>query len=118
MPVVDAVFVFAVKARQTLAAALGVPDFKMLGEDTDRDLLADQPTGHTVGVMLDGDRARTADLRLDGAEEGKRFGWKGTQGFAFLLEPLAAAGVFLLEHAIEKRLILFSTGEVAAAAEQ
>ena len=49
VPVVDAVFVLAVQTRQTLAAALGVPDFKMLGEDADRDLLADQPAGHAVG---------------------------------------------------------------------
>jgi len=118
MPVVDAMFVLAVQTWQTLGAALGVPDFKMLGKDAHRDLLADQPTGHAVGVLPDGDRARTANLCLDGAEEGERLGRKCAQRFAFLLEPLAATGVFLLERAVEKRLVVFSIGEVAAAAEQ
>lgn len=116
--VVDAMLVLAVQTRQSLGATLGVPDFKMLGKNTDRDLLADQPTGHTVGVLPDGDRARTADRRLDSTKKGERLGRKCAQRFAFLLEPPRATGVFLLEHAIEKRLVLFPTGEVAAAAEQ
>ncbi len=118
MPVVDSMFVLAMQARQTLGASLGVPDFKMLGKDTDRDLLAHQPTWHAVSVLPDADRARIANLHLDGAEKGKRLGWKCTKGFAFLLEPLTSAGVFLPKHAVKKRLVLCSTGEVAASAKQ
>lgn len=75
VPVVDPMFVLAVQARQTLGASLGVPDFKMLGKDTDRDLLADQPTRHAVGVLPDADRARIANRHLVGAEEGEYLGW-------------------------------------------
>ncbi len=75
VPVVDSMFVLAMQARQTLGASLGVPDFKMLGKDTDRDLLAHQSTWHAVGVLPDADRARIANLHLDGAEEGERLGW-------------------------------------------
>ena len=118
MPVVDSMFAFAMQTRQTLGTSLGVPDFKMLGIDTDRDLFADQPTRHAVGVLPNADRARIANLHLDGAEEGEYLGWQTAESFAFFLEPLTTAGVFLLEHAIEKRLVLSSTCEVAAAAKQ
>jgi len=118
VPVVDPMFLLAVQTRQTLGASLGVPDFKMLGEDTNRHLLADQPTRHAVGVLPDANRARTTDLRHDGIEEGKWLGGQGAERFAFLLEPLATTGVFLLEHVVEKSLILFSTGKVATPAKQ
>ena len=118
MPVVDSMLVLAVQTRQTFGASLGVPDFKMFGENADRDLFADQPTRDAVGVLPDANRARIAHRHLDGAEKGQRLGGKGAEGFAFFLEPLSSACVLLLEHAVEKRLILFSAGEVAASAKQ
>jgi hypothetical protein len=70
--VVDPMLVPAVQSRQSFGASLGIPDFEMFRENTDRHLLANQPTRHAVGVMLDANRARLADLRFDLVKERDR----------------------------------------------
>jgi hypothetical protein len=115
MPVIDLVFFFAMQAWEPLGTSLGIPDFQMLGKNTDSDFLANKPTGYTVGIVFHANRARTANSHLDRVEKGQRFGWKGAEGLAFLPETLVATGVFLAKNFVEESLVVLAAGEIPAA---
>lgn len=114
MTIVDVMLLPSSQTRQPLDTTVGVPDFKMLGEDANRHILVDQPTRHAINVVFHVDRARTAYLRFHGIEKGKRLGRERPQCRTFLLEPLGAAGVLLLENRVEERLVFFPARKIQA----
>lgn len=61
MPVVDAMLAPSTQSRQAFHKLLGVADLKVIGVHTRLDPLADQATGHRVGVAADMDGAAAID---------------------------------------------------------
>lgn len=118
MPIVDAVFVLALQARQHFLLAGSVPHLDGVGEHACLHPFADQPCGHRVDVPLDGDRTarlhphalRTTRLQPPGGQ------W--IQEIAFIDECLLSLDVAPRTQVAQERRIGFLAREVMTATQQ
>ena len=94
-----------------------VPDVDGLGPDVDIHLFADQAAGQRVGVAADVDRAARIDPRLEPPGHLQPSGRQGRQGGHLFMKTLLSVGVAPGHDLLEERLIVGSTGEIAATSE-
>lgn len=114
--VLDAMLAPATKPGETVDLAGAVPDFKGLSHDMNIDKLTDQSAGQRIGVAADVDRAPRIDPRLEPSGHLQSAGWQCRQHGHFFEKSLLSVGIASGHELLEERLIVASTGEIAAPA--
>jgi hypothetical protein len=117
--VVDRVLAVAAEPRHSLHGHVPVEHLEVVGIDHDVHLEADQPAGDRIRIAIHLDRAAGADR--DVAEPPPVIELAGRQlaeAGLFLSELVGPRGIPLVSQSAEERFVLFTVGEVAAAAQQ
>jgi hypothetical protein len=117
VPIVDAMLVAAAQPRQMLDPLLRVPHFQVFHEETDLDLLADQPAGHGIAVAIDVNQTAAIDAGLQTLARFQAPSRQRSELGAFFLQPVTPAGIEKREPLLQELRIGFSTGEVPASAQ-
>jgi hypothetical protein len=112
--VLDAVLAPATKPRESVQFLGSVPDVERFGPDVNVNLFADQTTRQRVDIAADVDRAPRVDPCLDPAGHFQPAGRQRRQDGHFLTKTLLSVGIASGHELLEERLIVASTGEIAA----
>jgi hypothetical protein len=115
VPVFDPVFAPTPQPRQFFHALLGVPDLDPLGVQAGLDALADQPTGHRVGVALDVDRAAAVHPQPQPLARLQPPRRQRPQQRQLLGQSPLAVGIELSEQLLQERIVGGPTREISAA---
>ena len=115
VPVVDPVLAPAPQARQLLHLLLGIPDLDPLGVQAGFDPLTDEPAGDGVDVARYVDGAASVHPHLQSFARLQTPPGQGSQQGQFLGQAGGSAGIGLLEHLLQERLVSLPAGEVPAA---
>ena len=107
----------ATKPRQGVDLAGAVPDLQGLGHDMNLQPLTDQSAGQRIRVAADMDRAPRIDPRLEPAGHLQPARRQRRQHGHFLEKTLLSVAIASGHELLEKRLIVASTGEIAAPAQ-
>jgi hypothetical protein len=118
VPIIDAVLVAAVQARQALDAALGVPHFEVLGIDPDIDALAAEPAVHRIAVVAHANQAVLGYRHRHALTTLLTPCRQRPQQRPFLVEALVPARVPSSPHLLQEGQVLHSIGEIASAPQQ
>jgi hypothetical protein len=112
--VLDAMLASASESRQGVQLSGPVPDVEGLGPDVNIHLFADQTAGQRVGVAADMDRAPGIDPGLEPASHLQPASRQRRQHGHFLTKTLLSSGIASGHELLEERLVVASTGEIAA----
>jgi hypothetical protein len=93
-----------------------VPDVERFGPDVNINPFADQSARQRIGVAADVDRAPRIDPRLEPSGHLQPASRQWRQDGHFLTKTLLSVGVASGHEPLEERLIVASTGEIAASA--
>jgi hypothetical protein len=114
--VLDAMLTSASEPRQGVQLPGPVPDVESFGPDVDIHLFADQTAGQRVGVTADVDRAPRIDPCLEPSGHLQPASRQRRQHGHFLTKTLLSVGIASGHDLLEERLVVASTGEIAASA--
>jgi hypothetical protein len=112
--VLDAMLATASESRQSVQLPGPMPDVESFGPDVDIHLFADQSAGQRVGVAADMDRAPGIDPGLEPASHLQPTSRQRRQHGHFLTKTLLSSGITSGHELLEERLVVASTGEIAA----
>jgi hypothetical protein len=115
--VLDAMLATAPESRQGVQLPGPVPDVERLGPDVNIHLFADQSARQRVGVAADVDRAPRIDPRFEPSRHLQPASRQGRQHGHFLMKTLLSVGIASGHELLEERLVVASTGEIAAPAQ-
>jgi hypothetical protein len=118
VPIIDAVLVPAVQARQPFNAALGIPHFEVLGVDPDIDALAAEPAVHRIAVVVHADQAVLGYRHAHAPAALLTPCRQRPQQRPFLVETLVPARVAPSPHFLQEGQVLRPLGEIASAPQQ
>jgi hypothetical protein len=114
--VLDAMLAPASESRQGVELSGPVPDVESFGPDVNIHLFADQTAGQRIGVAADMDRAPGIDPGLEPASHLQPTNRQRRQRGHFLTKTLLSSGIASGHELLEERLVVTSTGEIAAPA--
>jgi hypothetical protein len=114
--VLDAMLASASESRQGVQLPGPMPDVEGFGPDVNIHLFADQTTRQRVRVAADMDRAPRIDPGLEPAGHLQATSRQRRQHGHFFEKSLLSVGIASGHELLEERLIVASTGEIAAAA--
>ena len=117
MAVLDAMLTSASESRQGVQLPGPVPDVECFGPDVNIHLFADQTTGQRIGVAADMDRAPRIHPGLEPSGHLEPASRQRRQNGPLFSETLLSVGIASGHERPEERLIVASTGEIAAASE-
>jgi hypothetical protein len=114
--VLDAMLASTSESRQGVQLSGPVPDLECFSSDVNMHLFADQTAGQRVGVAADMDRAPGIDSGFEPASHLQPASRQRRQHGHFLMKTLLSSGIASGHELLEERLIVATTGEIAATA--
>jgi len=115
--VLDAMLASASESRQGVQLPGPMPDVESFGPDVNIHLFADQTTRQRVRVAADMDRAPRIDSGLEPSRHLQATNRQRRQHGHFFEKSLLSVGIASGHELFEKRLVVASAGEIAAAPE-